>query len=77
MLQMHNHLHAHYHGQTLTDRPADRELVKQMSADLNAPEIQLSNIGSSTTIERDLQGKYRARGSSIATCAPASARSLP
>ena len=62
LLQLHNHLHAHYHGQPLTDGPSDRELVKQMSADINAPEIQMSNIGSSATIERELQGKYRARG---------------
>ncbi|CAJ0681955.1 T6SS phospholipase effector Tle1-like catalytic domain-containing protein [Ralstonia mannitolilytica] len=62
LLQLHNNLHFHYHSQNLTDRLADRELVKQMSADINAPEIQMPNLGSSATIERELQGKYRARG---------------
>ncbi|QUP56219.1 DUF2235 domain-containing protein (plasmid) [Ralstonia syzygii] len=62
LLQLHNHLHFHYHNQNLTDGPTERDLVKQMSADLNAPEIQLSNIGSSANIERELQGKYRAKG---------------
>lgn len=62
LLQLHNHLHFHYHNVPLTDRSEDREFVKQMSADINAPEIQMSNLGSSVTIERELQGKYRAKG---------------
>ncbi|SOZ51279.1 Conserved hypothethical protein [Cupriavidus taiwanensis] len=62
LLQMHNHLHAHYHEFPLTDRLGDRDLVKQMSADLNAPEIQIPNLGTSRTIERELNGKYRAKG---------------
>ncbi|CAJ0807426.1 hypothetical protein LMG19083_04561 [Ralstonia psammae] len=62
LLQLHNHLHYHYHNQNLTERSADRELVKQMSADINAPEIQMPNLGSSATIERELNGKYRAKG---------------
>lgn len=62
LLQMHNHLHAHYHGQPLTDRSGDRDLVKQMSADLNAPEVQIPNLGSPATIEGQLQSKYRAHG---------------
>ncbi|SOY41339.1 Conserved hypothethical protein [Cupriavidus taiwanensis] len=62
LLQIHNHLHAHYHGRTLTDRPTDRDLVRQMSADMNAPEIQIPKLGSSGDIERELKGKYRAKG---------------
>ncbi len=62
LLQMHNHLHAHYHDQPMTGRSADRELVKQMSSDLNAPEIQIPNLGSSANIERELEGKYRTKG---------------
>ncbi|WP_147310562.1 phospholipase effector Tle1 domain-containing protein, partial [Cupriavidus taiwanensis] len=58
LLQMHNHLHFHYHQSNLTERNADRDLVKQMSADLNAPEIQIPGLGDSSTIERELNGKY-------------------
>ncbi|SOZ33788.1 hypothetical protein CBM2623_U60015 [Cupriavidus taiwanensis] len=47
-----------------------------MSADLNAPEIQIPYLGGSTAIERELNGKYRAKVSSTATCAQALARSL-
>lgn len=62
LLQIHNHLHFHYHQSNLTERNADRDLVKQMSADLNAPEIQIPNLGSSSDIERELKRKYRAKG---------------
>ncbi|AMR76492.1 T6SS phospholipase effector Tle1-like catalytic domain-containing protein [Cupriavidus nantongensis] len=62
LLQMHNHLHAHYHDVPLTDRFGDRDLVKQMSADISAPEIQIPNLGSTATIESQLNGKYRAKG---------------
>ncbi|SPA10716.1 conserved hypothetical protein [Cupriavidus taiwanensis] len=33
-----------------------------MSADINAPEIQIPHLGDSTAIERELNGKYRAKG---------------
>ncbi|SCB21698.1 T6SS phospholipase effector Tle1-like catalytic domain-containing protein [Cupriavidus alkaliphilus] len=62
LLQMHNHLHFHYHKSNLTERNADRDLVRQMSADLNAPEIRIPGLGDSSAIERELNGKYRAKG---------------
>lgn len=62
LLQLHNHLHAHYYGRNLTERSRDRDLVKQMSADIIAPEIQIANLGSTATIESQLNGKYRAKG---------------
>ncbi|AMR80603.1 T6SS phospholipase effector Tle1-like catalytic domain-containing protein [Cupriavidus nantongensis] len=62
LLQIHNHLLFHYHNQPLTDRQEDRNLVRAMSADLNAPEIQIPFLGSSSDIERELKRKYRAKG---------------
>ncbi|MDK3021619.1 DUF2235 domain-containing protein [Cupriavidus taiwanensis] len=62
LLQMHNHLHFHYHDNPLTDREGDRKLVREMSADLNAPEVQISNVGNTATIESQLNNKYRAKG---------------
>lgn len=61
LLQLHNNLHFHYYNINQTGMAEDKGLVRQMSADINAPEIQLRGLGTDQEIERQLQGKYRAK----------------